>query len=164
MGWSDAEILKQIEKLKKVYLHTSQVCPPGSSLNAIEAGCEPILHTPSQGLEGTQSMNENVTLFTRRMKICGIEVESTNEEQPTKHEVSRAHTEAELERHQQWFICIDGFADFTQNVRPDLQSYNPITIALIDDGFDVIEKSLYSRYYRGKSFSLSDDTNRRERP
>ena len=109
-------------------------------------------------------MNEIVTMFTRRMKTFEIEVESTSEEQPIKHEVSKAHTEAELERRHQWLICMDKFADFIQDLRPKLESYNPITIALIDDGFDVIKKSLYNRYYGGKSFSLSDDINRRERP
>ena len=163
-GWSDAEVLKRMGKLKKVYLHTTQVCPPALSLHAIEAGCELMRHKPMQGLEAAQRMNENVTMFTRRMKQCKIEVESTDEEQPQKHEVSKAHTEAELERRHQWLICMDGFADFIQSLRPTSPSYKPITIALIDDGFDVKEKSLYNRYLRGKSFSLSDDMNRRERP
>ena len=30
-GWSDAEVLKRMGKLKKVYLHTTQVCPPAPS-------------------------------------------------------------------------------------------------------------------------------------
>ena len=121
-------------------------------------------HTPMQGLEAAQRMHENVTMFTRRMKVCGIEVECTYEKQPIKHQASKARTEAELERRHQWLICMDGFADFIQGLRPSSPSYKPITIALIDDGFDVKEKSLYNRYLPGKSFSLSDDINRRERP
>ena len=54
-----------------------------------------------------------------------------------KHEVSKAHTEAELERRHQRLICMDGFADSIQALEPTSQSFKSIMIALIDDEIDV---------------------------
>ena len=117
-----------------------------------------------QGLETRERMTQDVAKFTARMKLRQIDVVSTIEEQPQRQKMSKAHTEAERERRHQWFICMDEFADFIQGLKSDSRSYKPITIALIDDGVDMTEESLHHRVLQGKSFSMGDEINERERP
>lgn len=109
-------------------------------------------------------MTYDVTKFIKRMELRNVVVEPTNEEQPQQHETSKAHNEAERERRHQWLICMDEFADFIQGLKPTSPAYKPITIALIDDGVDMTEESLHHRVLPGKSFSLGDEINQRERP
>lgn len=58
-----------------------------------------------------------------------------------------------------WLTCMDEFADFIQNVRPPEDIHEEITIALIDDGVDMSEKSLHGRIHDGRSFSFRDKEN-----
>ena len=51
---------------------------------------------------------------------------------------------------------MDEFADFIQNVEIPLQPHKPITIALIDDGFDINEQSLHAKIIGGRSFCQRD--------
>jgi hypothetical protein len=51
---------------------------------------------------------------------------------------------------------MDEFADFIQNVEPPLPLYEPVTIALIDDGVDINEQSLQAKIIGGKSFCQRD--------
>ncbi len=121
-------------------------------------------HTLIQGLETAQRRKCNVNSFASRMESLGVNVEPMDEEPPQKHESSNADTKAELDRRHQWFICMDDFADFIQAFKPTDPLYEPITIALIDDGVDMKEKTLYNRILKGKSFCLRDEINKRERP
>ena len=120
--------------------------------------------TLMQGLETAERRERNINSFASRMKSLEIDVEPTDEEPPQKHESNNADTKAELERRHQWLICMDGFADFIQAFNPSGPLYEPITIALIDDGVDMKEKTLYNRILKGKSFCLSDEITKRERP
>ena len=134
------------------------------NLDTLEARLELTHHTPMQGLETAERRERSVNRFASRMRSLEIDVEPTDEEPPQKHESSNADTKAELERRQQWLMCMDGFADFIQAFKPIGPRYKPITIALIDDGVDMKEKTLYNRILKGRSFCMRDEINKRERP
>ena len=124
-----------------------------------------MLHTLTQGLEVAQRTQYNVDRFIERMKLRGVVVQPPIDDEPSqKHELSNTHTRAELARRHQWLICMDEFADFIQTLKPPSPSYKPITIALIDDGVDMKERTLYHRVMKGKSFSFRDEENKRESP
>lgn len=67
---------------------------------------------------------------------------------------------AEQEVRHRWLITMDEFADFLQNMErnlsPPLVLEEPITVALIDDGFDIQETALQSRIIGGRSFCHRD--------
>jgi hypothetical protein len=51
---------------------------------------------------------------------------------------------------------MDEFADFIQNVDSPLALHEPVTIALIDDGVDINERSLHAKIIGGRSFCQRD--------
>ena len=119
-------------------------------------------HTPTQGLETSQRTKGNVTRFKDRigLRYPNVSIESIDENSPQKHEPSKTHTNTELEqlesRHR-WLICMDNFADFIQNIQTKSESYEPIKIALIDDGVDMKEDALHGKVLGGRSFCLRDE-------
>ena len=119
-------------------------------------------HTPTQGLETAQRTKGNVTRFKDRigLRYPNVSIESIYENSPQKHEPSNTHTNTELEqlesRHR-WLICMDNFAEFIQNIQPKSGSYEPIKIALIDDGVDMKEDALHGKVLGGRSFCLRDE-------
>ena len=52
---------------------------------------------------------------------------------------------------------MDDFADFMQNLHPTSTSYEPVKIALIDDGVDMKENTLHGKVLSGRSFCLRDE-------
>ena len=100
--------------------------------------------------------------FKRRIEnYCeSVSVESIDENMPQEHEFSNTQTDTEVKqratRHQ-WLICMDEFADFMQNFKPPNASYEPIKIALIDDGVDMKEDALHGKVLGGRSFCMRDE-------
>ena len=95
------------------------------------------------------------------MELQDIRVELPKDDPPLhKRESSNISTKTEqdqLARRHQWLKCMDEFADFIRNLKPFSASYQPVKVALIDDGVDMKETSLYDKLLRGKSFRLRDD-------
>ena len=118
-------------------------------------------YTTTQGLETAERTKANVTEFIKRMEIHGIRVEPPIDEPPLHNrELSSTSTKTEqdqLARRHQWLKCMDEFADFIQGLKPTSTSYQPVKIALIDDGVDMKENSLYDKLLRGKSFRVRDE-------
>jgi hypothetical protein len=59
---------------------------------------------------------------------------------------------------------MDEFADFIQNVKPPRDLYEPVTVALIDDGVDMKEQSLYGKVVGGMSFCPRDEVQNLNKP
>ena len=163
-GWSDREVLKRMKELKKIYLHTTQVraSAPNRKVRGLENRGKLMNHTSSQGLETAQRSRENVNKFKDRigLRYPNVSIELIDENSPQKQEPSNTHTNTELEqlesRHR-WLICMDNFADFIQNLQPESAFYEPIKIALIDDGVDMKEDALHGKVIGGRSFCLRDE-------
>ncbi|KAI9793750.1 MAG: hypothetical protein M1833_000696 [Piccolia ochrophora] len=133
-GWSAPGGLDLLKDLKQVHLHVNQ------------------------GSETARRTRNNVRQFEARLKRNrpGIIFDEPEEYQPEKYETQNAPTNSSVDldknRHR-WLECMDEFADFIQNVEPPRQLYEPITIALIDDGVDINELSLHDKIVGGRSFS-----------
>lgn len=89
-------------------------------------------------------------------KLCpNVKIEDVEDPQPEKHDASSSDVDTAREQVQQrhrWLTCMDDFADFIQNVESPLPIHEPVTIALIDDGVDINERSLPARIIGGRSF------------
>jgi hypothetical protein len=59
---------------------------------------------------------------------------------------------------------MDEFADFIQNVKPPRDLYEPVTVALIDDGVDMKEQSLHGKVIGGMSFCPRDEAQNLNKP
>ena len=116
---------------------------------------------PTQGLETAERTKINAIEFKKRIELQDIQVELPIDDPPLhKRESSNISTKTDQDqraRRHQWLKCMDEFADFIRNLEPFGASYQPVNVALIDDGVDMKEKSLYDKLLRGKSFRSSDD-------
>lgn len=66
--------------------------------------------------------------------------------------------------HHKWLTCMDEFATFVQNIQLDTSRSSglkprPITVALIDDGFDMNEQSVVDKVIGGRSFCNQNNLN-----
>lgn len=114
-----------------------------------------------QGLETAKRTQNNVRDFRERLKVLrsDVEVEVIMEHQPEKHNPTGGPVDIpreQVEHRHKWLTCMDEFADFIQNVDLPRPLYEPVTIALIDDGVDINEQSLHSRIIGGRSFCSRD--------
>ncbi|KAB2570259.1 hypothetical protein DBV05_g11058 [Lasiodiplodia theobromae] len=67
-----------------------------------------------------------------------------------------------FETQHKWITCMEEFADFIQRVKLDDSGLNqvpPITVALIDDGYDISEPGLNSKIVGGRSFCRHNSRN-----
>jgi hypothetical protein len=114
-----------------------------------------------QGLETAKRTHNNVQDFHKRLKLLcpNVVVKVVDAHRPENYNPtgSLGDTVREQIKHRhKWLTCMDEFADFIQNVKPSRPLYEPVTIALIDDGVDINEQSLHAKIIGGRSFYLRD--------
>lgn len=114
-----------------------------------------------QGLETAKRTHNNVQDFRKRLKLLcpNIVVKVVDVHQPENCKPIGGLDDAvheQIKHRHKWLTCMDEFADFIQNVKPSLPLYEPVTIALIDDGVDINEQSLHAKIIGGRSFCLRD--------
>lgn len=121
----------------------------------------------SQGLDTEKRSRSNLEVFC---KTVGDACEQLSREQitikkmstsPTQNQgpvIRDATSESSREEEHRWLSCMRDFARIIQNTKPPAD-FQPITIALIDDGVNQLDdQALCSSIIGGQSFSASDDT------
>ncbi|KAF7952194.1 uncharacterized protein EAE97_001691 [Botrytis byssoidea] len=131
-GWSEPEGLRRLEDLTKVYLHVKQPVP--------------LSIRPRIIVKRSDEDGQNRRLLT--MTFAASEMKQEHILQPHR-----------------WLNCMDEFKDVFQNVwswsmKQKLQQQEalmqPVEIALIDDGVDVLQSRLRGKISDGKSFDYGD--------
>jgi hypothetical protein len=114
-----------------------------------------------QGLETAKRTHNNVQDFHKRLKLLcpNVVVKVVDAHRPENYNPTGGLGDTvreQIKHRHKWLTCMDEFADFIQNVKPSRPLYEPVTIALIDDGVDINEQSLHAKIIGGRSFYLRD--------
>ncbi|KAF9636707.1 hypothetical protein BFW01_g7603 [Lasiodiplodia theobromae] len=162
-SWGEPEGLNKLRNLKKVTVFETQ------------------------GLETRARVKRNLNSFSNRLRSSRkklrsdiaretkdsdqqilppeIDVDYSHERLSQKSHASGGKHGATLTQPQdqhKWITCMEEFADFIQRVKLDDSGLNqvpPITVALIDDGYDISEPGLNSKIVGGRSFCRHNSRN-----
>lgn len=167
LGWSSPDGLPQLKKLKKVHVHVKQVTIFVShlfffSVAGVESALELIHSFNGQGLETEKRTKNNIRRFETRLKEIrpDIEVNVSYDQQPKEHAPTAVSVDVyqkDYENRHKWLTCMDEFAEFIQNIPLSAADYEPVTIALIDDGVDIIEPSIRDKIVDGASYCVREE-------
>ncbi|TGO61940.1 hypothetical protein BOTNAR_0121g00230 [Botryotinia narcissicola] len=176
-GWSEPEGLRRLEDLTKVYLHSSLILLSRitRSLNCIrmqkkiDSFCDR-LNSGTSSAEHQRTFSipieQPVPLSIRPRIIVKRSDEDGQNRRPLTMNFAASEMKQEhiLQPHR-WLNCMDEFKDVFQNVwswtmKQKLQQQEalmqPVEIALIDDGVDVLQSRLRGKISDGKSFDYGD--------
>ncbi|KAF4546015.1 uncharacterized protein LTHEOB_4667 [Lasiodiplodia theobromae] len=139
-SWSESEGLNQLKKLDTV-----------------------VLRLLIESIESKQSKDAK----DQERPPPAINVQIERDVLPLKKAEAGEGAAASQEQHKdqhKWLTCMDDFATFVQNVDLDTSRLNglepkPITVALIDDGFDINEQSVVDKVVGGRSFRNQNNLN-----
>jgi hypothetical protein len=119
-------------------------------------------HTPNKTLETSARTKRNTNSFIHRLNnpkgFQEIDVE-IHDQKFQGHGLTKGFnstTRNQIEYHHKWLDCMDDFAEFLQKVKVPRQLHEDVKVALIDDGVDISEPSLYGRILGGRDFCQRD--------
>ncbi|KAF7920648.1 hypothetical protein BELL_1448g00020 [Botrytis elliptica] len=170
-GWSESEGLRRLEDLTKVHLHVKQDLESHSRMQKkIGSFCDRLnSSTSSAEQQRTFSLPvEQPVPHSIQPRI--IQVKRSDEDGQNRRLLTMSFAASEMKQEHvlqphRWLNCMDEFKDVFQNVwswtmKQKLQQQEalkqPVEIALIDDGVDVLQSRLRGKISDGKSFDYGD--------
>ncbi|TGO35166.1 hypothetical protein BHYA_0168g00220 [Botrytis hyacinthi] len=170
-GWSEPEGLRRLEDLTKFHLHVKQDLESHSRMQKKNDSFCDRLNSGTSSAEHQRTFSlpiEQPVPLSVQPRI--IQVERSDEDGQNRRLLTINFAASEMKQEHilqphRWLNCMDEFKDVFQNVwswtmKRKLQQQEalmqPVELALIDDGVDVLQSRLRGKISDGKSFDYGE--------